>query len=175
MTWKIVEGDPNMAGAHGASLFFLDDSQTWLFRATAGLWRTQNGGSSWTQVSTVGNDGAGSQIYRSVTGAFYLGLQSGLARSPDGTNWSILPNTGQFTGGIVGDGTTMYASEYTVCFDWSSPITPYLTAPESDGMTWTAMSTSPVVQQGGPLGYDASHHILYSSNCQDGFWRVRTQ
>jgi hypothetical protein len=174
-SWRIVEGDPKMAGAHGGSLFFLGNAKTWLYRETGGLWRTADGGSSWTQVSTVGNDGAGSQIYRSATGAFYIGLQSGLARSTDGISWSIMPGTGQFTGGIAGDGTTIYASDYTVCFDWNSPITPYFTSPEADGMTWTAMPTSPPVQQGGTLAYDASHHILYSSNCQDGFWRVRTQ
>ena len=171
--WTIVEGDPNMAGAHGGSLFFLDNSDTWLFRS-ADLWRTSNHGASWTQISTISNDSIGSQIYRGSNGTFYMGLDTGLVSSPDGVNWSTIPNTGQFTGGIVGNGTTLFASEYSTCFDWGSSITSYITSTDN-GTTWNPMPTLPPVQQGGYLGYDPVHHILYSTNCQDGFWRVRTQ
>jgi len=34
---------------------------------------------------------------------------------------------------------------------------------------------SPGMKQGGWLGYDADHHVLYSSNCTQGFWRVVTK
>jgi len=29
------------------------------------------------------------------------------------------------------------------------------------------------LHQGGKLDFDAAHGILYSSNCQDGFWRMK--
>jgi len=56
---------------------------------------------------------------------------------------------------------------------------PYVTSRESDGLTWTpAPFTTPAgfkFTQGGPLGYDPVHHLLYCSNGTQGFWRVVTQ
>jgi hypothetical protein len=47
----------------------------------------------------------------------------------------------------------------------------YLRSPEADGQTWTTF-TSPTLSQGGNLGYDKAHHLLYSSNLDAGLWRV---
>jgi hypothetical protein len=58
-----------------------------------------------------------------------------------------------------------------VCFKWGDNLQLYDTAPESTGTPWTQMQT-PGMTQGGWLGYDADHHVLYSSACQLGFWRV---
>jgi len=32
-----------------------------------------------------------------------------------------------------------------------------------------------MTQGGNDLAYDRQHHVLYSSNCKQGFWRVVTQ
>jgi hypothetical protein len=83
---------------------------------------------------------------------------------------TVIPGSGQLVGNIVSDGTKMYASSFAVCFAWNPDLQPYLSAPVSGG-PWTALP-GPVVTQGGALAYDADHHVLYSSNCQDGLRRV---
>ena len=48
----------------------------------------------------------------------------------------------------------------------------FLTSPESDGRAWTALPNVPKLSQGGNLGYDPAHKVLYSSNLAAGLWRV---
>jgi hypothetical protein len=110
-------------------------------------------------------------IYRAAGGAFYLSLNTGLYRSPDGMAWS--PVITQPVIGVTGNGTTLFAS---VGFPWNpgqgpAPYQPVWTSPESDGTQWTNIP-SPSLSNGGALAYDSAHHILYSSNLDAGFYRV---
>ena len=84
------------------------------------------------------------------------------------STWTLVPDTGPIVGGLVTDGTTMFAS---TCYfgDFCNPR--YLHSPETDGQTWTAMP-SPTLSQGGNLGFDKAHRLLYSSNLDAGLWRV---
>ena len=68
----------------------------------------------------------------------------------------------------MSDGTTMFAS---TCYFGGFCNPRYLRSAETDGDTWTTLD-HPVMTQGGNLGYDGAHHLLYSSNLDAGLWRV---
>jgi hypothetical protein len=95
-------------------------------------------------------------------------------RSLDGVTWAMVPSSGDVMLGCTGNGTTMWASRG---FPWDPSTNLYLpfwSSPESDGMTWTQV-TSPKLSNGGQLAYDSVHKLLYSSNLGEGFWRVVTE
>jgi hypothetical protein len=170
-TWKVVDGGGSMAYVHESRIAFLDNSQTWVY-AGGNIWRTADGGASFQQVYS-GN--VGGFLYRAKDGTYYFSSDGGIVKSKDGIAWSLVPNSGNLVKGLTGDGTNMFASSSSPCFDWGTNLQPYETAKETDGGTWTKM-TSPGMTQGGYfLGMDLDHHVLYSSNCAQGFWRVVTR
>jgi hypothetical protein len=118
-------------------------------------------------------------LYQAANGVFYIGADTGIYRSPDGVRWSLLPNTGALVTGLVGDGTTIYASTQGALTPWVPVGTnPYLTSAETDGVSWTPAPWTPppgAFTQGGVLAYDRVNNILYSSNGTQGFWRVITK
>ena len=101
---------------------------------------------------------------------FLLAGADGVWTSPDGkaTTWKLVAGTGPIVGGLVTDGTTMFTS---TCYFANFCNPRYLRSPENDGQTWTVIP-SPTMNQGGTMGYDVSHHLLYSSNLDAGMWRV---
>jgi len=107
---------------------------------------------------------------RAKDGTFFAAGADGIWRSSDGKvpTWKLVPNTGPIVGGLVSDGTSMFAS---TCYFGGFCNPRYLRSPETDGNTWTQM-TSPTMSQGGNMGYDKAHKLLYSSNLDAGLWRV---
>ena len=112
----------------------------------------------------------GSQLLRTGAGTFFVAGADGVWTSPDGkaSTWTLVPDTGPIVGGLVSDGTTMFTS---TCYFANFCNPRYLRSPESDGQTWTVIK-SPTMSQGGTLGYDKAHKLLYSSNLDAGMWRV---
>jgi len=171
-TWRIIDGEPTWNGNEGQVIFFLDNSSTWLWGSqTNGFWRSGDSGASWEAIPKMTTSHLqGSQILRTQDGTFYAAGADGIWTSPDGqvATWKLIADTGPIVGGLVTDGTTMYGS---TCYfgDFCNPR--YLYSPEADGQTWAAM-TSPKMSQGGNLGYDKAHKLLYSSNLDAGLWRV---
>jgi hypothetical protein len=94
----------------------------------------------------------------------------GIWRSPDGaaSTWSLVKDTGPIVGGLVTNGSNMFAS---TCYFPDSCTARYLRSAQSDGQKWTEMK-SPAIPLGGTMGYDRGHNLLYSSNLQGGLWRV---
>lgn len=171
-TWRLIDGEPTWNGNEGQVIFFLDDSKTWLWGSqTNGFWRSGDGGTTWEAIPGMTTSHLqGSQLLRTTDGSFFMAGSDGIWRSSDGTvpTWTLIRDTGPIVGGLVSSGKTMFAS---TCYfaDFCNPR--YLTSPESDGTTWTTL-TSPTLTQGGNLGYDPAHHVLYSSNLDAGLWRV---
>jgi len=172
-TWRLIDGDPSWNGNEGQVIFFLDSSSTWLWGSqTNGFWRSGDSGKTWEAIAKMTTSHLqGSQILRTKNGTFFAAGADGIWRSPDGkaSTWSLIPDTGPIVGGLVTDGSTMYGS---TCYfgDFCNPR--YLYSAETDGVTWTAMTASPTLSQGGNLGYDKAHKLLYSSNLDAGLWRV---
>ena len=169
-TWRVADTDPALGGfaAHDALHYILDNSETWMYAAHGMFWRTANSGASWSKVADLTFHGGS---YRAPDGTIYVGVQDGIARSTNGIDWSHIADSGNLVGNIVSDGTMMYTSNFAVCTSWAPDLQPYLRAPVNGGAPWTALP-SPGLTQGGTLAIDPDHHVLYSSNCQQGFWRV---
>jgi hypothetical protein len=163
-------------GAGGWARPWFIDSTRWLLAQGGGLWRSSDSGATWQTLADSGVPRVSGRIYRATGGAYYLGSQNGVLFSPDGALWSIIANSGQTNlAGVVGDGTTVYTSMFGLCYDYGTDLQAYASAPEKTGRPWTNLP-SPLVYQGAyNLGYDPDHHVLYSSNCSRGFWRVVTR
>jgi len=171
-SWKFLEGEAEWNGNEGQVMFFMDDSKTWLWGSqTNGFWRSPDAGRSWEVIPGMNTSHRqGSQLVRTQSGSYYMAGSEGIWTSPDGlpSTWTLIDDTGPIVGGLVTDGTNMYAS---TCFfkDFCNPR--YLTSPEADGQTWTAME-HPTMSQGGTMDFDRAHKLLYSSNGRAGLWRV---
>jgi hypothetical protein len=170
-TWKMLNGRPDWSGGEAQAMYFLDKGTTWLWGSqTNGLWRTVDSGANWTLVDSNSGGHNSAPVYNSQN-AFYLVLNTGILRSPDGITWSNVLNKTML--GITGNATTLFAS---VGFPWNPgsgppPYQPFWSSPKSDGLHWTQVS-SPMLSNGGVMNYEPDHHILYSSNLGAGFWRV---
>jgi hypothetical protein len=171
-TYRIIDGEPSWNGNEGQVIFFLESSSSWLWGSqTNGFWRTGDSGASWEPIAKMTTSHLqGSQIVRTKNGTFFAAGADGIWRSPDGkaNTWKLVPDTGPIVGGLVTDGTTMFAS---TCYFGGFCNPRYLHSLETDGDQWTAMA-SPTLSQGGNLGYDPAHKLLYSSNLDAGLWRV---
>ena len=171
-TWRIIDGEPTWNGNEGQVIFFMDDSQTWLWGSqNNGFWRSGDSGASWQVIPEMDTSHRqGSQLLRTAAGRYYMAGSEGIWTSPDGlpATWTLIDDTGPIVGGLVSDGTTMYAS---TCYfkDFCNPR--YLYSPEADGQTWATLE-HPVLTEGGNLGFDRAHKLLYSSNGVAGMWRV---
>lgn len=171
-SWRLLDGEPSWNGNEGQVIFFMGSSNTWLWGSqTSGFWRSGDSGTSWQAiVGMTTSHLQGSQLVRVEDGTFFVAGADGIWRSPDGlaSTWELMPDTGPIVGGLVTNGTNLFAS---TCYfaNFCSPR--YLRSPQTDGRTWTAM-TSPTISQGGTMGYDKGHNLLYSSNLQGGLWRV---
>jgi hypothetical protein len=174
VTWNLVDGEAGWSGGEDQTVWFLGDSKSWLYGSQSnGLWRTSDGGDSWTSINASFGGHNGGQLYRANDGAFYLSAPAGIIRSPDGVTWSLQSGSGSGMIGITGDGTTLYASHGP--YKQDPPFMPYYSSAESDGQNWVPF-TSPLMGTGAyEMAYDPDHHLLYSSNGTAGFWRLRTQ
>jgi hypothetical protein len=181
-TWKITTVQiPTDNWAPGAGAFILGP-KSWLFGSYSnGLWLTQDSGSTWKNVTPAGASGAtaGKTIIlpfrqNPVDNLYYLPAEEGILQSTssDGLTWSLIPNSGGRSVGLVFGSTNMYSSD-----QWSAT---YHTASLSAPTVWTTFAPPPApalpADQGAPyLAYDSTHHILYSSNFQGGLWRTVAQ
>jgi hypothetical protein len=151
------------------------DAKTWFFgNGGGGIWRTTNGGVSWSQVYS--GEGGGS-VFTAKDGTYYVVGGQAVLHSADGVNWTALPGSsggGSVNGStpIAGTGTTLFVSGGA--YGGTEPAAGwYSSASEANPMTWTPVfNVVPMVFGGSNLAYDPDHHLLYSSNLTSGFWRV---
>lgn len=174
-SWQMLSGRPEWTGeAQGARVWILDATSRLYSSGADGLWRSSDKGVTWQQLADVSVGQAESRLYRTTDGTFYIGGISGIFRSTDGVVWSKISGPQSVTGGIASDGTTLFASSFGVCSEWGTNLQLYTQSAVTDGKTWNPL-LAPAMNQGAvALDYDRQHHVLYSSNCRQGFWRVVT-
>jgi photosystem II stability/assembly factor-like uncharacterized protein len=172
-TWRLIDGKPEWKGSEGQLIYFLENSQTWLWGSESnGFWRSDDSGANWEVIpGMVASHLQGSQLHRRKDGTFFLAASNGIWHSPDGkaSNWKLVPNTSPLVGGLVSTGTTMYAS--TCYFPHFCKKAQYLSSPEDNGQTWTELP-SPELNMGGIMAYEKAHRLIYSANMLGGVWRV---
>jgi len=169
-TWNIT-GHP-MFRSDKDGVYILSGA-TWLYGSWiggrhGGIWRTTDGGASWTQVSTAG---ASASFYHSpVTGHLFVGGGGGMQESADdGVTWTLTPHMRTFS--VTGSGTKLFASDGMCLASPLTPFEPYFSASETSPK-WSSLA-SPLMTSGGLfLKYNTDQGLLYSSNCRGGFWRA---
>jgi hypothetical protein len=178
--WTMRNGDTRW-GSNEAQHLYSIDSQNWLFNIDKGIWATTDAGATWTLIDSRGIGHWPSQIYKASNGYAYIGSINGIFRGLNGANWSLVPNSGFLTNGLVGDGTTMYAGNNGALTPWAPAGTnPYTFSAETDGLTWTPVPWTPPAGHftqgpGAQMAIDKVHHVLFTSNGTEGLWRVVTQ
>jgi photosystem II stability/assembly factor-like uncharacterized protein len=164
-TWRIVEGPPSLTGwVEDAGPIVVSATTIFYGAPFAGLFRTDDGGATWSQVAPQGYH----RFYSSSTGWTYMGsAQAGIYRSKDLSTWTVIPQTLTTVGGaLIGDGQRIFAGARQYVKDQTSA--------ESDGLMWTDFAGPPVMMGPTWYQYDSVHHILYSTNNNAGLWRMVT-
>lgn len=163
-TWTIREGTPG--GFEGAGEW-MDDSNNWYWeRSYEGLWHTGNGGATWEHVYSGGY--AGIRDFRLPGGKYLLGGVFSVLQSSDGSSWSSIPNS---------PGADIVTGDDRIIYIVRGPD--YYSAPASDTTKWMKLPTPafprPSYIVTWDFRYDRDHHVLYSVNSTNGFWRYVTE
>jgi hypothetical protein len=185
-TWAIHNPPPGSGWGAGNSVWFLDDSQTWLVGSQeAGLWRTANSGQTWAHVSTANIAHGGIySLYRSAsTGMLYSAVWNGILKSTDdGLTWQSFVTGLPYAAyeSLIGDGTNLYtAPSFPVGGDNGQAHVPWYTVAENGGTTWKAFDGQTPCSNNvcnGPvqLALDVSDGTVYSANWNAGVWKLET-
>lgn len=172
-TWtaKNVPGITSSAGVNVDFLchpgFGIGNSNTWIYGSQdAGRWRTTNGGTSWTQVSTDNMDHGGQQIAYTANGDIYISGAAGVARSTDGgATWTnVGPSASFFYLSCVSDGSYIYTALHSPgnCIRQAIPAT------STSG--WSNVGTKTFSDGSFCLIYDAASRRLYNASTGEGLW-----
>jgi chitodextrinase len=170
-TWTLHQ--PVAGWGAGEYVMFIN-STTWLVGTQGdGFWRTTNSGQSWTQVSSVNMQHGADQLYQTSNGTLYVGAVSTLLRSTtSGASWtSVGPTDADGYNAVIGDGTTLYAQTANTGTS-STGNHPYYVSPQTDGTNWTAFNSQTFADGPMSMAYDATNHIVYSSNWDAGVWKL---
>jgi hypothetical protein len=191
-TWSNVPMESGMLENGGTGfVFFIDmgnaqaTANTWLWTAQGsgglyGTWRTTNGGTSWTQVSTNEHPHGAEQYYNAGNGVVYMaGIYAaqgwGVSRSTDyGVTWSHvgIANSEQETC-VWGTAKNVYAG-----YGWADGLTAtdpvdFQLAPQPGLTGWTNPSTPSGLVEGPAevaVTSDGTHSILVAAMWQAGIW-----
>jgi hypothetical protein len=185
VTWKSL-GCPGGAMTYPAFLGKDNagnpNSDYWLFMTEGGgLWRTEDAGGHWTQVSTTfSRSHAGAGLYRAPNNTLYACVNSTIARSTDnGKTWADLQKIGNLPGtcdgysGIISNGTTIWTMPENTGAAACGPYK-WLTTPESgDGTKWTAYNSQLFADGPMVMAYDAINKIVYADCWRTGIWKLQ--
>jgi hypothetical protein len=183
LTWVAHEAEPTWpTGSMSLAILHhptLDqgNSDTWLVQTDGdGIWRTTNGGSSFTKVAnyTIAH-GAVHPAYYAPDGTLYGSGAPYVVRSTNnGASWSEVTNLpSSYYQGVIGDGTTLYTREaYPSLGGFGSGGMKVST----NGTTW-ANQAAPGNQTmiNGILGstYDEVNDIVYVALWNAGIWALK--
>jgi hypothetical protein len=170
-TWNVVENVP--ASGEGFRLT-LDDHDTWFSGMSfGGLYRTSDAGKSWTRLTS--DQSYAYEVFHRPGQKYYMPVAFGLSVSTDGIAWTQLANSPGAQVVTTSD-KRIYAGTGGFCMTrHDTPFNPIASAPIDNPATWTIDTAYSNKWGSGDLQYDADHHMLYTSNCLGGFWRVRTE
>lgn len=161
-SWTVVEGTPGIGEAGGQHM--INDKLWYWGNPWGAFFRSKDGGKSWTQVLDQGTGFR--EVLKASDGNWYAPSQFGLIWSTDdGETWAPLANAPTADTMVEGDGKLFTARWGQNSYAWASL---------DDVTTWTALpSPTPDTEFGAWLiRYDEDHHILYSTNEGNGFWRM---
>jgi len=184
-TWTLTTSAIPWSGLDGPGQTMVD-AKTWFYGTNGpdGLWRTttagvsQGGKSAWTKVFAGGVNGS---VYIAKNGTYYAGGGSVIWSGDLGVTWKAIansPNSTSINGStpMVDDGVTLYVGSNSATY-WTTanslaPAGPFKMITSSPSQAIGMLNQeSPAAY----VDYEASHHLIYSSNLDTGFWRYVTQ
>jgi hypothetical protein len=164
-TW--VAHPPTANWGWGHSIHFLDNGNTWLLGTQgAGMWRTEDAGQTWTQVTTTNVQHGGGTLYRTKDGVWYAaGSKSNIRSADGGKTWTSIGGHAGYNG-IYGDGTYLYTAP-------NFGPTPFWFAKESEPDTWSEYSDQQFKQGPFDMTFDEANGIMYASLWGTGLWALK--
>jgi photosystem II stability/assembly factor-like uncharacterized protein len=174
-TW--IRHPPDRGWGHGHSIWFLNDSATWLLGTQGdGYFRTENAGARWTRVSSQNMLHGGVGAFYSATGVLYVGASKQILRSTDhGRSFVPVGPVGTGYYAIIGDGRWLYAQDAFTGENAGGVDEPYITSRENDGATWTPYSGQTFADGPYRMAFDPINRILYSANWNSGVWALKVR
>jgi hypothetical protein len=170
-TWTAVENAPS--SGEGARITLADHSTWFSGLGFGGLYRTSNAGMSWTRVTDA--QSYAYEVFHRPNGKYYLPVAFGLSQSDDGITWTT-PANSPGAQVVAASATRIYVGTGGWCVGaHDQPFNPISSSAIDNPTTWTIDKSYSNRWGSGDLQYDADHHMLYTSNCLGGFWRVRTE
>ena len=171
VTW--IRHEPLPGWGSGSVIHFLSepslgigDSRTWLLGSPGGLWQTKDAGVSWIKASPNGTQHGGGTTYYTKAGVLYsAGASKNLRSMDNGQSWTEIGPSKGFNS-ILGDGQKLYTAP---CF---GPA-PFITSPETDGLTWTDYNTQQFAQGPFEMAIDVPNGIMYSGSWGSGLWAMK--
>jgi hypothetical protein len=145
-----------------------------------GIWRTENSGSTWSQVANFDQTHGMQSLYRSANNALYMGSVGKIFRSLDnGRSWSDTgaQSSGDGYGGIGGDGTHIWAM---LANTGQAVYGPYRwqVLPETDSTSgpsnshWSFFGSATYSDGPDRVIYDPINKVLYSSQWGAGVFKL---
>jgi hypothetical protein len=130
------------------------------------MWRTTDGGDTWTKVSDNGIQHGGGNVYYGPGGVLVAsGADHNMRSTDNGGTWTTVGDGGGYNA-VGGDGKSIYTAK---CFG----PTPFVVS--SDGVTWRNYSAQSFSMGTFDMAYDATNGILYSSNWRSGLFALKPQ
>ncbi len=190
-TWSEVPIPDEMKDSTGTGfIFFIDTGRaettrdTWIWTAEAtgkrvGTWRTNDGGRTWTRVSSNMHPHGQMQIYQPDKGGivfmpgFHSDLGAGVLRSTDyGRTWARV-GIAMDQAAVFGTPKRVYAAYAWAC-DHCSLDPALQSAPQPGRSGWVRMPT-PSGMSIGPaqaaIVFDGTNYIVLTANWRGGLWR----
>lgn len=165
----------------GHAVFFLSDSDTWLVGTQDdGVWRTDDGGTTWDQVVVENMTHGATDCLTKVGSSLILALEHHIYRSiDDGLNWTDITgslSTGNYYSTVATDTGNLYtAPSFPLTPTYSAANGPWYTRPIGGG-DWTPMTTSPDTvfsgRANGPRQSVYGGGFTFTANYTGGVWRL---
>ncbi len=185
---SFIAHNPPTGINHGQGIAFLSNpakgignGNIWLVGCgyAAGLFRTADGGSTWSKISsTIQDNHGGFDLHYSITtGNAYFGAMAGIYRSTDnGLNWT-LQTTGvpyAWYSSVISDGYRLYSGQSFVGVTYNKAYLTSLEGGTTEGITWTDYSSQTLPEGPWRMEYDEVNHIIYSATWSGGAWALKT-
>jgi hypothetical protein len=151
---------------------------TWLTQAqwdsnTAGIWRTQDAGTTWTHVApTLEHKHGSTQFFQPGGGIVYAPSvnPNGIFRSIDsGKTWTQVDTS--LANAVFGTPNAIYSMD---SFASAGTYDPNLRTSPSNGSAWLPMAIVPAMTNGAKraaVTFDGANYVIVSGNWLGGIWR----
>jgi hypothetical protein len=170
-TWTAHSHRSGLGQGHSIHFLYqpelgIGNNQTWLWgtQSAAGMRRTTDGGTTWTNVTTEPIAHGGGTIYYTAKGTLYASSNVHNIKSTDnGVTWTSLKSPGSTA--LMGDGEKLYTGQVGGGPIWASS--------EADDTAWSNFNGQTFAAGPFEFGIDRTNRILYNASWGAGIWALK--